>query len=202
MLDIEHGTFPYVTSSSPTSSSIPINTGIASRYINNCLGIMKAYTSRVGAGPFPTILLNKIGDTIREVGREYGTTTGRRREVGWLDLVQMSYSVRISGFTQISIMLLDVLTGIKELNICTSYTIEGKNTKTIPPLESDYSKAKANYITMPGWDEDITKISKYEDLPQNAKNYINKIEEILNIPITIVSVGPDREQTILRKKIW
>lgn len=202
MLDIEHGTFPYVTSSSPTSTSIPINAGIASRYINNCLGIMKAYTSRVGEGPFPTLLNDEIGDRIREVGREYGTTTGRRREVGWLDLMQMKYSVRISGFTQLSIMLLDVLTGLKEVKVCTGYILDGQEIKSIPPIESDYARVEPVYTTLAGWDEDITNISNYDDLPKNAKAYINFIEEFLNIEISVVSVGPDRAQTIVRKKIW
>ncbi len=202
MLDVEHGTFPYVTSSSPTSSSVPINAGIAPRYITNCLGIMKAYTSRVGEGPFPTILNNDIGERIREVGREYGTVTGRRRDVGWLDLVQMKYSIRISGFSQLSIMLLDVLTGIKELNLCVGYELDGEVINTVPALESEYSRVKPIYKTLEGWDEDITTASSFEELPVNAQNYINEIEKILEVPINVVSVGPDRNQTILRKNIW
>lgn len=202
MLDVEHGTFPYVTSSSPTSSSVPINSGIAPRYITNCLGIMKAYTSRVGEGPFPTILNNETGERIREVGREYGTVTGRRRDVGWLDLVQMKYSIRISGFSQLSIMLLDVLTGIDELNLCVAYELDGETINTIPALESEYSRVKPIYKTLKGWTEDISSVKSYDELPLNAKNYIEEIEKILEVPINVVSVGPDRNQTIIRKDIW
>ncbi|MFV0288372.1 MAG: adenylosuccinate synthase [Mycoplasmatales bacterium] len=202
MLDIEHGTFPYVTSSSPVSSSIPVNAGIAARYINNCLGIVKAYTSRVGAGPFPTQIKGDVEEHLVEVGREYGTTTGRRRMVGWLDLMQMKYSVRTSGFTQLSIMLLDVLTGIKELKVCVGYELNGEIINTIPPVEADYSKVVPKYQTFPGWDEDLTEITTYEQLPQNAKDYLEFIEEFLQVPVSVVSIGPDRAQTIIKNKIW
>ena len=202
MLDIEHGTYPYVTSSSPSSSSIPINCGISANYITNSLGIMKAYTSRVGAGPFPTELKNATGDLIREVGREYGTTTKRPRSVGWLDLVQMKHSVRVSGFTQLSIMLLDVLSNVGDIKIGVSYNFNGEIIDYIPAIESDYSLVTVNYVTMPGWTEDITTCSSFEELPVNAKNYINKIEEILELPISVVSVGPDRTQTMVRKNLW
>lgn len=202
MLDIEHGTYPYVTSSSPSSASIPVNCGIAASYIKNSLGIMKAYTTRVGAGPFPTVLDNEIGEQIRIAGREFGTVTGRPRATGWLDLVQMKHSIRVSGFTQLSIMLLDVLTGHEELNICTSYDLDGETIDRIPAIEGDYARVKPNYITVPGWSEDITKCESYEELPENAKNYITTIEEILELPITVVSVGPNRKQTMVRKDIW
>ncbi len=202
MLDIEHGTYPYVTSSSPSSASIPVNCGIAANYIQNSLGIMKAYTTRVGEGPFPTVLDNEIGEQIRVAGREFGTVTGRPRATGWLDLVQMKHSIRVSGFTQLSIMLLDVLTGHEELNICTSYDLDGETIDRIPALEGDYARCTPNYITVPGWSEDITKCESYDELPENAKNYITTIEEILELPITVVSVGPNRKQTMVRKDIW
>ena len=202
MLDIEHGTYPYVTSSSPSSSSIPLNSGIAARYITNSLGIMKAYTSRVGEGPFPTRIFENLEEQIRTVGREFGTTTGRPRNVGWLDLVQMKHSIRISGFTQLSIMLVDVLSNIKELKICTSYNLDGKEINGIPALDRDYDRVKPNYITLPGWTEDLTKCESYEELPENVKKYIETIEKILQIPITIVSVGPDRKQTMVRCELW
>ncbi len=202
MLDIEHGTFPYVTSSSPTSTSIPINCGIATKYVNNCLGIMKAYTSRVGEGPFPTKLQGDIANKIIEVGREYGTTTGRKRSVGWLDLMQMKYSVRISGFSQIAIMLLDVLTSIDEIKVCIGYELNGQEIDTIPPIESDYSKVIPKYKTFKGWNENITKIKEYKNLPENTRQYIEFIEDFLETPISIISVGPNRDQTIIKKQIW
>ncbi len=202
MLDIEHGTYPYVTSSSPSSASIPVNCGIAAKYIQNSLGIMKAYTTRVGEGPFPTVLDNEIGERIRVAGNEFGTVTGRPRATGWLDLVQMKHSIRVSGFTQLSIMLLDVLTGLDEIKIATSYELDGKEIHTIPALEGDYARVVAKYETMAGWTEDITKCESFEELPENAKKYINKVESLLGLPITVVSVGPNRKQTIVRKDIW
>ncbi|MGL5020601.1 MAG: adenylosuccinate synthase [Mycoplasmatales bacterium] len=202
MLDIEHGTYPYVTSSSPSSCSIPVNAGIGAHNITNSLGIMKAYTSRVGAGPFPTKLDDEIGDIIRTVGREFGTTTGRARDVGWLDSVQMKHAARVSGFTQLSIMLLDVLSGLKTIKICTSYELDGKEILSIPALECDYNRVVAKYIELPGWIEDISGCESYDQLPQNAKNYIETIEKELELPISIVSVGPNRIQTIVRQDIW
>ncbi len=202
MLDIEHGTYPYVTSSSPSSASIPVNCGIAAKYIQNSLGIMKAYTTRVGEGPFPTCLPGETGDKIRIAGNEFGTTTGRPRACGWLDLVQMKHSIRVSGFSQIAIMLLDVLTGFEELKVATSYTLNGEEIHTIPALEGDYAQVEANYTTLPGWTEDITKCESFAELPENAKNYIEFIEKELDLPITVVSVGPNRKQTIVRKELW
>ncbi len=201
MLDIEHGTYPYVTSSSPSSSSIPINCGIAPMYINNNLGIVKAYTSRVGEGPFPTILNDEIGAKIREVGHEYGTTTGRERAVGWLDLVQLRYAIRVSGITSIALMLLDVLSGLKEIKVCTSYLLDGVEINTIPALEKDYSRCIPVYKTLEGFNEDITKITEYDNLPKAAKDYIKFIEEATKIDVAIVSVGPDRSATIVRREI-
>ncbi len=202
MLDIEHGTYPYVTSSSPSSASIPVNCGIAAKYIQNSLGIMKAYTTRVGAGPFPTCLDDEIGEQIRIAGNEFGTTTGRPRACGWLDLVQMKHSIRVSGFSQLAIMLLDVLTGFEEIKVATSYTLDGKEIMTIPALEGDYARVEANYVTLAGWTEDITKCETYEELPVNAQKYIEFIEQELDLPISVVSVGPNRKQTIVRKELW
>ncbi len=202
MLDIEHGTYPYVTSSSPCSSSIPINCGISAAFVTNSLGIMKAYTSRVGEGPFPTVLNDEIGKQIQTIGREFGTTTGRARSVGWLDLIQMKHSIRVSGFNQLAIMLVDVLSGLDEVKLSVGYELDGKTIEVIPPLECDYSRVKPIYKTLPGWNEDLTCIERYEDLPTNTKNYIQTIEQILELPITIVSVGPNRKQTIVRQSLW
>ncbi|WOO89085.1 adenylosuccinate synthase [Mollicutes bacterium LVI A0078] len=202
MLDIEHGTYPYVTSSSPTSASIPVNAGLAPRYINNCLAITKAYTTRVGAGPFPTELTGEIADRIREEGREYGTVTGRPRKVGWLDLVQMKYSVRVSGFTQISIMLLDVLSVVEEIKIAVGYELDGKEIKSIPALESDYARVTPIYKTFKGWNCDISNVRTYDEFPAEAKEYLDFISSELGLPISVVSVGPDREQTIVLKDLF
>ncbi len=197
MLDIEHGTYPYVTSSSPTSASIPVNAGLAPRYIDNCLAIMKAYTTRVGAGPFPTELSGEIAERIREEGREYGTVTGRPRKVGWLDLVQMKYSVRVSGFTQIAIMLLDVLSILDEIKIAVGYELDGERIYSIPALEKDYARVKPIYKTFKGWNCDISNVRSYEQFPDETKAYLDYIATELELPISVVSVGPDREQTIV-----
>lgn len=202
MLDIEHGTYPYVTSSSPSSSSIPINTGLKPNYFNNSLAIVKAYTSRVGAGPFPTKLTDEIGKKIQIDGHEFGTVTSRPRDVGWIDLVQLNYSIRINGFTQISLMLLDVLTGLEKIKLCVAYELKGNEIKNIPALESEYSKVKPKYIEVDGWSQDITKVQKYDDFPQEVKEYIVTIEKYLKLPVNAISVGPDRNQTIIRKDLW
>ncbi len=202
MLDIEHGTYPYVTSSSPTSASIPLNAGIAPRYINNCLAITKAYTTRVGEGPFPTEIFGDLATAIRDEGREYGTVTGRPRKVGWLDLVQMKHSVRVSGFTQISIMLLDVLSVVDTVKVAISYELDGQEIHSIPALEKDYKRVKPVYKEFNGWKCDISHIRKYEDLPSEAKQYLEFIQTYLKLPISLVSVGPDREQTIIINEIF
>lgn len=202
MLDIEHGTYPYVTSSSPTSASIPVNCGIAPRYIDNCLAITKAYTTRVGEGPFPTCLTGEIADLIRTEGNEFGTTTGRPRQVGWLDLVQLKYSIRVSGFTQIALMLLDVLSVLDEIKVGIGYELDGVEIESIPPLEKDYARVKPIYKTLKGWKTDITKVSSYEQLPSLAKDYVDFIEAEVGLPIAVVSVGADREQTIVRKDLF
>lgn len=202
MLCLDHGTYPYVTSSSPTAASVPLNTGIAPKYIDNVLGICKAYTTRVGEGPFPTELDGDLADTIRERGHEYGTVTHRPRRVGWLDLVVLKNACRVSGLNYLSLMLFDVLTGIKELKICVKYELDGKEIDYIPSTLTDYKRCKPVYITLPGWDEDITDVTSFDELPANAQNYLKKIEEVTNTKVAIFSVGPDRKQTIELKKIF
>ncbi len=201
MLDIEHGTYPYVTASSPSSSSIPVNCGIAPMYVNNNLGIVKAYTSRVGEGPFPTHQDNEIGKYIQTAGHEFGTTTGRARNVGWLDLVQLNYAIRVSGINSIALMLLDVLSTLEEIKVCTAYELDGEIINTIPALESDYARCVPVYETLKGFSEDITGVSKYEDLPKACHDYIDYIEKMTGCPVKIVSVGPDRTATIVRQEI-
>lgn len=202
MLCIDHGTYPYVTSSSPTASSVPLNAGIAPRYIDTVLGICKAYTTRVGEGPFPTEIDGELAHYIRERGHEYGTVTKRPRRIGYLDLVALNYARRVSGINYLAVMLLDVLTGLKEVKICYAYELDGKEIKTIPATLKDLSRVKAKYITLPGWDEDITNAKKITDLPQNAINYLRKIEELSKCKIAIVSVGPDRNQTIKEVELF
>ena len=202
MLCLDHGTFPYVTSSSPTAASVPLNTGIAPKYVDNVLGICKAYTTRVGEGPFPTELDGELADTIRERGHEYGTVTHRPRRVGWLDAVVLKNAKRVSGVNSFSLMLFDVLTGIKELKICTGYELDGKIIDYVPATLSLFKRCKPIYITVPGWDEDISSVTSFDELPENAKNYIRKIEEITGVKISIFSVGPDRKQTIVLEEIF
>ncbi|ATZ21281.1 adenylosuccinate synthase [Mesoplasma tabanidae] len=201
LLDIDHGTYPYVTSSNTSANNASTGTGISHKLINNTLGVVKAYSTRVGAGAFPTELLNEVGDGIRERGHEYGSNTKRPRRVGWLDLVALKHAIRTSGIDYLFITLLDVLSGVDQLQICDKYILEGKEINYIPATSSKHEKCEASYITMPGWNEDITQVKKFEDLPKNAKNYLNKIAEICEVEITGFSVGPDRLQTVITKEI-
>lgn len=196
MLCIDHGTYPYVTSSSPTASSVPQNTGIAPRYVDNVLGVCKAYTTRVGEGPFPTELDGELAHYIRERGHEYGTVTGRPRRVGWLDAVVLNHTRRVSGIDYLALMLFDVLSGLDTLKICVAYELDGKRVETMPPTIPQFQRCKPIYIEMPGWKEDITGIKSFDELPEAAKNYVRKIEELTRIKVAVLSVGPDRLQTV------
>ncbi|MBN2880440.1 adenylosuccinate synthase [Candidatus Woesearchaeota archaeon] len=202
MLCVDHGTYPYVTSSSPTAAAVPLNSGISPYLITDVIGVTKAYTTRVGAGVFPTEFEDEIAKTIRKIGNEYGTTTRRPRRIGWLDLVVLKHVKRINGLNNLAIMLLDVLTGIEELKVCVSYNLDGKEIDYIPADYFEYERCKPNYISLPGWNEDITKISSFDELPKNCKNYLKTIEDILKTKVTIVSVGPDRKQTVTLKNIF
>lgn len=202
LLDIDFGTYPYVTSSNPSSGGVVIGSGLGVTKIDDVLGIVKAYTTRVGEGPFPTELKNEIGDKIREIGHEYGATTNRPRRIGWFDANVLRYSAMINGLTGLSIMLLDVLTGFDELKICTSYNLDGKTIENIPARLADYARCTPNYITLEGWHEDITKVTSYRELPLNAKRYLQKIEELVGVEIKCFSVGPDQKQTIMMKEIF
>lgn len=197
LLDIDHGTYPYVTSSNCSTLGIPAGTGVPGNHIHRVLGIMKAYSTRVGAGPFPTEQLNDIGNRIRERGREYGTTTGRPRRCGWLDLVAVRYSAMICGVTGIACMLLDVLSGLPELKICTAYRLaDGSITDRFIPDAERLTEAQPVYETVPGWMEEIDDASDRSSLPDAARRYLDRIEEIVGCPIEIVSVGPERTQTL------
>ncbi len=202
MLCIDHGTYPYVTSSSPTASSIPQNTGIAPRYVDNVLGVCKAYTTRVGEGPFPTELDDDTAHYIRERGHEYGTVTGRPRRVGWLDTVILNHTRRVSGVNYLSLMLFDVLSGLGTVKICTGYELDGRVVNTVPSTIPAFSRCKPVYVELPGWKEDITGVRSFDELPANAKAYVRKVEELTGMEVAVLSVGPDRLQTIILKEVF
>ncbi len=197
LLDIDHGTFPYVTSSNSSGTGVSSGSGVPGSFINRVIGIVKAYTTRVGGGPFPTEQDNDIGQRIRDRGNEYGTVTKRPRRCGWFDAVAARYTARLSGVTCLSVMLLDVLSGFKELQICTAYEIDGRRTTDFPAHVDDLRNVKCVYETVPGWDEEITEVRDYAALPDNAKKYVQRISELLARPVAMVSVGPDRKQTII-----
>ncbi|HOI84515.1 MAG TPA: adenylosuccinate synthase [Acholeplasmataceae bacterium] len=197
LLCLDHGTYPYVTSSSPTASSVPLNTGIAPWLVEGAVGVTKAYTTRVGSGPMPSEITGELAHYIRETGREYGTTTGRPRRIGWLDTVILRHTKRVSGLSYLAVTLLDVLTGIDELKIATSYTLDGKEIDYIPADIDDFLRCQPNYITVKGWKEDITGVKSLEELPKSAQDYLEVISRLVGVPIGMFSVGPDRNQTIM-----
>jgi len=198
LLDLDHGTFPFVTSSNASALGMPAGCGVPARMVDKFFGVAKAYTTRVGAGPFPTEQDNEIGQYIRERGNEYGTTTGRPRRCGWFDAVAVSYAVTIGAIDSIALMHLDTLTGLKELKICRAYEIDGKETSFFPANATKLSNAQCIYETVSGWEEDITEVSDFHDLPLNAQSYVVLIEEMTKRPITVIGVGPKRNQTIFR----
>jgi len=201
MLCLDHGTYPYVTSSSPTASSVPLNTGIAPWLIDGAVGVTKAYTTRVGSGPFPSEIYGELATKIRTIGKEFGTTTGRPRRIGWLDTVILKHTKRISGLSFLAVTLLDVLTGIDELKIAVSYNLNGEIIDRIPADIEDFSACTPNYITVPGWKEDITGVKSFDELPENTKKYLNTLSELVGVKIGMFSVGPDRNQTIMVTEI-
>ncbi len=199
LLDIDHGTYPYVTSSNCSTLGIAPGTGVSGRHLDRVLGTMKAYTSRVGEGPFPTEQVNAIGDRIRERGHEYGTTTNRPRRCGWLDLVAVRYSAMICDTTALACMLLDVLSGFDELKLCTRYRLpDGTTTDRFLPDAERLSEVEAVYETMPGWSDEIDDATDRAGLPDNARRYLDRIEEFVGVPIDIISVGPERTQTLVK----
>lgn len=202
LLDVDLGTYPYVTSSHPISGGFTVGAGIGPNMIQEVVGIIKAYTTRVGKGPFVTEQDNEIGDRIRIAGNEFGTTTGRPRRCGWFDVVMVRYAARVNGLTALSVMLLDVLTGFDEISICTGYKMGNKVIEHFPACLETLAKCEPIYETIAGWSEDITKCTSYEELPENARKYIDRIEELIDVPVKIISVGPGRDQTIIREKIY
>ena len=197
MLDIDFGTYPFVTSSNTVTAGTCTGLGIAPNKIGEVIGIFKAYCTRVGSGPFPTELLDEVGEQIRQEGREFGSTTGRPRRCGWIDLVQLKYAIMINGVTELSMMKADILSIFDSIKICTHYEIDGQKITEFPYDVHDVPLVPI-YIEMAGWKEDLTKLRRYEDSPQELKNYVLYLEKELNVPITLVSVGPDREQTLLK----
>ena len=198
-LDIDHGTYPYVTSSNTVAGNACCGAGVGPRAITDVIGIVKAYTTRVGQGPFTTELLDEIGDKIQKKGSEFGATTGRRRRCGWLDAVMLRNSVRLNGLTALAITKLDVLGGLETINICTGYEHNGKVLNNFPASLKVLAQCNPIYETMPGWQEDISSVRDSRDLPENVVNYLQRIEEITKTPIQMVSVGPGREETIVLK---
>ncbi|MGK4078957.1 adenylosuccinate synthase [Ligilactobacillus salivarius] len=202
MLDIDQGTYPFVTSSNPVAGGVTIGSGVGPAKIDKIVGACKAYTSRVGDGPFPTELHDAIGDHIREVGHEYGTVTKRPRRIGWFDSVVMRHSKRVSGLTNLCLNCVDVLTGLDEIKICTAYELNGEKIYHYPASLKELSACKPVYETLPGWKEDITNCKTLEDLPENARNYIHRIQDLVGVKVSTFSVGPDREQTNVLDNVW
>lgn len=202
LLDIDFGSYPYVTSSNVTSGGTISGSGVGCHGIDGILGIVKSYQTRVGEGAFPTELKDEIGDEIREKGHEYGTVTHRPRRIGWLDLCALNYSIQINGISSICLTLFDVLSGFDEIKVCTHYQIDGKNVYTIPASNIQFKKCVPVYEVLKGWKEDISNVKSFDELPENAKKYIEFIEKETGLPVSIFSVGPDKYQTIIRKEIF
>jgi adenylosuccinate synthase len=202
LLDLDHGSYPYVTSSYPTIGGVMIGLGVGPQHIERVVGVVKAYQTRVGAGPMPTELSDELGDRLRGTGSqpwdEFGTTTGRPRRCGWLDAVSLRFATRVNGLTEIAITKLDILSNFDTVNICVAYELDGERVEALPNDLSILARCLPIYEALPGWQEDITGAITYQELPPNAQAYVDRIEELLGIPASYVSVGPGREQTIVR----
>jgi len=196
LLDVDHGTYPFVTSSNPTAGGACTGAGVGPTKISRVIGILKAYTTRVGAGPFPTELLDADGEALRSIGGERGVTTGRDRRCGWFDAVIARYATRVNGLTDFFLTKLDVLTGWERIPVCVGYEIEGKRFDELPFSQSDFHHATPVYEYLPGWSEDITKAKTFTDLPKNAQGYVKALEEMSGAPISAIGVGPGRDETI------
>jgi len=199
MLDVDHGTYPFVTSSNSTAGGASTGSGVGPGEFKTVIGIVKAYTTRVGSGPFPTELFDEDGEKLRTIGGEVGVTTGRARRCGWYDAPIARYAVRVNGLTDFFLTKLDVLTGWEQIPVCVAYEIDGKRVEELPASQSDFHHAKPIYEYLPGWKEDITKAKKISDLPKNAQDYINFLEKISGAPMSAIGVGPGRDQTIVVK---
>jgi len=199
LLDNDHGTYPFVTSSNPTVGGAVVGTGIPPRALEHVIGVTKAYTTRVGDGPFPTELLDETGDTIRRAGNEYGSTTGRPRRCGWLDLVAVKYSAALNGITHLAITLLDVLSAVEEIKICVGYEIDGEQVDQFPMSQTDLHHAQPVYKELPGWGVDITGCRMRGDLPGTARDFVGFVEAEVGAPLCMISVGPERDQAIIER---
>ncbi len=198
LLDIDHGSYPYVTSSNSSAAGIAAGSGVPTRHIDRWIGVVKAYTTRVGGGPFPTEQDNEVGERIRRVGKEYGTVTGRPRRCGWFDAVAVRYSARVSGSTEIALMLLDVLSGLDEVRVAVAYEDEsGRSIPEMPGQLADLERCRPVYETLPGWPDDLTGARSWSDLPATARDYVRFLSKQIGVPVSIVSVGPERRQTIV-----
>ena len=202
MLDLDHGTYPYVTSSNPVVGGALAGAGVGPQSLTKMVGVCKAYSTRVGEGPFPTELTNETGDWIREKAHEYGTVTGRPRRIGWFDAVAMRHAKRVSGMNCLSLNLLDIFTGLKKVKICTAYMLDGKQIDYYPASLKELERCEPAYEEFDGWKEDISTVTEYDLLPANAKKYLKRIEELTGLQLMTVSVGPSREQTITLKDAW
>jgi adenylosuccinate synthase len=199
MLDVDLGTYPYVTSSTTTAGGAAPGTGLGPRRLHEVLGIVKAYATRVGAGPFPTELFDDFGEHLSRVGHEFGSVTGRRRRCGWFDAVALRRSIVHSSCSLLCMTKLDVLDGLDTIRVCVGYKVDGGITTTPPLLSDNFSQCQAVYEDLPGWKESSVGITRYEDLPRNARSYLERVQELVGVPIDIISTGPDRDQTIIRK---
>ena len=196
LLDVDHGTYPFVTSSNPTAGGASTGSGIGPTKITRVIGILKAYTTRVGSGPFPTELFDEDGEKLRKIGGEVGVTTGRNRRCGWFDAPIARYATRVNGLTDFFLTKLDVLTGWEKIPVCVAYEVEGKRVNEVPASQSDFHHAKPVYEYLPGWSEDISGARKLSNLPKNAQNYVKFLEEASGAPISAIGVGPGRDETI------
>ncbi|GEL18414.1 adenylosuccinate synthase [Pseudonocardia asaccharolytica] len=198
LLDVDHGTYPFVTSSNPTAGGAAVGSGIGPNKIDRVIGILKAYTTRVGSGPFPTELLDAMGEHLRKAGGEVGVTTGRARRTGWFDAVIGRYAVRVNGITDFFLTKLDVLSGLEKVPICVAYDVDGKRTDEMPMTQTDVHHAVPVYEELPGWFEDLSVCRTFEELPANARAYVHRVEELTGAPVSAIGVGPGRNQTITR----
>jgi adenylosuccinate synthase len=200
LLDVDHGTYPFVTSSNSSGVGISSGAGVPMKYVERIIGVVKAYSTRVGGGPFPTELDNELGQYLRDRGNEYGTVTRRPRRCGWLDAVALRYTARLSGIDTIAVMLLDVLSGLSEVKICTAYELDGKQITRFPSHVDDVRRVAPVFETLPGWKEEVTACRSLSELPSNAQAYLARVSELVGRPIEMVSVGPERDQTIVVSK--
>jgi adenylosuccinate synthase len=198
MLDVDHGTYPFVTSSNPTAAGACVGSGIPPTAITRVIGVTKAYTTRVGSGPFPTELFDEFGAHLRKIGAEYGTTTGRERRCGWFDAVVGRYAVHVNGITDLVMTKLDVLSGLEKVPVCVAYEIDGERVDDMPMSQTAFHHARPVFEELDGWWEDISKARSEADLPENARRYIARIEELCGAQVSVVGVGPGREENVLR----